>query len=40
MTTSQPDVFVWTGLAPGIVKASFKEAVRRSETRLIMRCEL
>ena len=32
-----PDVFVWTGLASAFRKAGFKEIVRRSETRPIMR---
>ena len=32
-----PDVFAWTGLASAFLKAGFKEQVRRSETRPIMR---
>jgi len=32
-----PDVFVWTGLASAFRKAGFKEIIRRSETRPIMR---
>ena len=32
-----PDVFVWTGLASAFRKAGFKELIRRSETRPIMR---
>lgn len=32
-----PDVFVWTGLAAAFKKAGFTEALRRSETRPIMR---
>jgi GNAT superfamily N-acetyltransferase len=36
----QPDAFVWTGLASAFVKAGFKEVVRRSETRPIMRYEI
>jgi len=32
-----PDVFVWTGLASAFWKAGFKEVIRRSETRPIMR---
>jgi len=32
-----PDVFVWTGLASAFRKAGFKEVIRRSETRPIMR---
>ena len=32
-----PPAFVWTGLAAGFKKAGFKECVRRSETRPIMR---
>jgi len=36
----QPDVFVWTGLASAFLQAGFKEAVRRSETRPVMRYEL
>lgn len=35
-----PDVFVWTGLASAFRKAGFKEIVRRSETRPIMRIKL
>ena len=35
-----PDVFVFTGLAPGFRKAGFSEVARRSETRPIMRREL
>jgi GNAT superfamily N-acetyltransferase len=31
------DVFVWTGLASAFRKAGFKEIIRRSETRPIMR---
>lgn len=33
------DVFVWTGIASVFKKAGFKEVVRRSETRPIMRIE-
>ena len=36
----QPDVFVYTGLASAFQKAGFEEAVRRSETRPMMRCVL
>jgi GNAT superfamily N-acetyltransferase len=36
--TSPP--FVWTGLAPSFERAGFKEAVRRSKTRPIMRLDL
>ena len=32
-----PDAFVWTGLASAFLKAGFKEQLRRSETRPIMR---
>lgn len=32
-----PDAFAWTGLAAAFRKAGFKEVVRRSETRPIMR---
>jgi GNAT superfamily N-acetyltransferase len=32
-----PDVFVWIGLASAFRKAGFKEIIRRSETRPIMR---
>lgn len=32
-----PDVFAYTGLASAFLKAGFKECVRRSETRPIMR---
>jgi len=32
-----PDVFVWTGLASAFRKAGFKEIIRRSETRPILR---
>ena len=31
------DVFAWTGLAPAFRKAGFKEIIRRSDTRPIMR---
>ena len=36
----QPDAFVWTGLASAFVKAGFKEAARRSESRPIMRYQV
>ena len=32
-----PDAFAWTGLASAFLKAGFKEQLRRSETRPIMR---
>jgi GNAT superfamily N-acetyltransferase len=32
-----PDVFAWTGLAAAFRKAGFKEVLRRSDTRPIMR---
>jgi GNAT superfamily N-acetyltransferase len=32
-----PDVFAWTGLSAAFKKAGFKEVLRRSETRPIMR---
>lgn len=32
-----PDAFVWTGIASTFLKASFKEVVRRSSTRPIVR---
>jgi GNAT superfamily N-acetyltransferase len=32
-----PDVFAWTGFTSPFIKAGFKEAARRSETRPIMR---
>ena len=32
-----PDAFAWTGLSAAFKKAKFKEVVRRSETRPIMR---
>ena len=32
-----PDAFVWVGLSRAFIKAGFKEVVRRSETRPIMR---
>ena len=32
-----PDAFAWTGLASAYLKAGFKEQLRRSETRPIMR---
>jgi hypothetical protein len=32
-----PPVFVYTGIASAFIKAGFKEAGRRSETRPIMR---
>lgn len=37
--SKMPDVFAWTGLLPTFIKAGFKEAGRRSETRPIMRLE-
>jgi GNAT superfamily N-acetyltransferase len=37
---SQPDAFVWTGLAAAFVKAGFREVERRSESRPIFRCEI
>ena len=36
-SAKSPDVFVWTGLASAFRKAGFKEIIRRSETRPIMR---
>jgi GNAT superfamily N-acetyltransferase len=36
----QPDAFVWTGLASAFVKAGFKEAARRSDSRPIMRYQV
>lgn len=36
----QPDAFIWTGLATAFIKAGFKEVVRRSESRPIMRYEI
>ena len=35
--TEVPSVFAWTGLAPTFRKVGFKEVLRRSETRPIMR---
>jgi GNAT superfamily N-acetyltransferase len=35
-----PDVFAWTGLASSFRKAGFREQLRRSETRPIMRYEI
>lgn len=35
---SMPDAFAWTGISSAFIKAGFKEVVRRSETRPIMRC--
>jgi GNAT superfamily N-acetyltransferase len=35
-----PDAFVWTGLAGAFRRAGFKEILRRSETRPIMRYEV
>jgi hypothetical protein len=37
---NMPAAFAWTGLASAFVKAGFKECVRRSETRPIMRHEI
>lgn len=37
---AMPDPFAWTGIASAFRKAGFKEALRRSETRPIMRCDL
>jgi GNAT superfamily N-acetyltransferase len=39
-TSKQPDVFVYTGLAPAFLKAGFREVARRSPTRPIVRCRL
>jgi hypothetical protein len=36
----QPDVFVYTGLAPAFAKAGFREVARRSPTRPIVRRRL
>lgn len=36
----QPAGFVWWGLAPAFRKAGFKEVLRRSKTRPIMRKKL
>ncbi len=36
--TPMPDVFAWTGLAGAFRQAGFKEVLRRSPTRPIMRC--
>jgi hypothetical protein len=36
----QPDVFVYTGLAPAFEKAGFREVARRSPTRPIVRRRL
>ena len=35
-----PDAFAWTGLASAYTKAGFKEVIRRSDTRPIMRYEI
>ena len=35
-----PDAFAWTGITSAFVKAGYKEVVRRSPTRPIMRCYL
>lgn len=35
-----PDAFAWTGLASAFRQAGFKECLRRSETRPIMRFEI
>lgn len=37
---SMPDPFAWTGIASAFLKAGFKEKLRRSETRPIMRYDL
>jgi len=37
---SMPDVFAFYGLASAFKKAGFKECLRRSETRPIMRCTI
>jgi GNAT superfamily N-acetyltransferase len=34
---TQPDAFVWTGLASAYERAGFREATRRSPTRPVMR---
>jgi len=36
----EPDVFVWTGVEAAFARAGFREAVRRSPTKPIMRLEL
>lgn len=38
--SNMPDVFAWTGFVSAFQKAGFKEAVRRSKTRPIMRYEI
>jgi GNAT superfamily N-acetyltransferase len=38
--TRMPDVFAWTGLPSAFRKAGFKEVLRRSKTRPIMRRDL
>jgi GNAT superfamily N-acetyltransferase len=37
ITNNLPDPFVWTGLLPAYKKAGFKEVLRRSKTRPIVR---
>jgi GNAT superfamily N-acetyltransferase len=37
---STPDPFVWTGIPSAFKKAGFKEVLRRSKTRPIMRCTI
>jgi GNAT superfamily N-acetyltransferase len=37
-TGTMADTFVWTGLASAFRQAGFKEVLRRSETRPMMRC--
>jgi len=35
-----PDVFAWTGIASAFRQAGFREVVRRSSVRPVMRCEV
>jgi GNAT superfamily N-acetyltransferase len=37
---SQPDVFLWTGVASGFARAGFREVARRSKNRPMMRLEV
>jgi len=39
-TPSMPDVFAWTGLASAFHRAGFREVLRRSRTRPIMRLQV
>jgi hypothetical protein len=39
-TERVPDPFIWTGIPSAFRKAGFKEVIRRSKTRPVMRFEV